>query len=159
MAKRDIKLIVIHCAATPNGKPFTAKQIDEMHAARGFRRYPAAIQAFNPELPHIGYHWFIRVDGLVESGRSPDEAGAHVKGYNADSLGICMAGTDQFGPAQWESLRELVAGLRAQYPAARICGHRDLSPDRNGDGKIDKTEWVKLCPGFDVAGWLAKEGV
>lgn len=35
-----------------------------------------------------------------------------------------------------------------------IVGHRDLSPDKNGDGIITSNEWVKLCPSFDVTKWL-----
>ena len=45
--------------------------------------------------------------------------------------------------------------LKERYPQARICGHRDLSPDINGDGTIEPNEWLKTCPGFTVADWLA----
>ncbi|WP_218565127.1 MULTISPECIES: hypothetical protein [unclassified Pseudomonas] len=43
-----------------------------------------------------------------------------------------------------------------QYPAARILGHRDLSPDLNNDGKITPIEFIKACPSFDVATWLTQ---
>ncbi len=74
---------------------------------------------------------------------------------NARSLGICLAGTGRFTPAQWQSLSTLVRSLHARHPAARLCGHRDLSPDRNGDGVVSPAEWTKTCPGFSVADWLA----
>lgn len=51
---------------------------------------------------------------------------------------------------------ELLARLRRQYPAARILGHRDLSPDLNNDGKITPNEFIKACPSFDVATWLTQ---
>jgi len=37
-----------------------------------------------------------------------------------------------------------------------VCGHRDLSPDTNGNGQTESTEWLKTCPGFDVRAWLAR---
>ncbi|MDA5624327.1 N-acetylmuramoyl-L-alanine amidase, partial [Pasteurella multocida] len=40
-----------------------------------------------------------------------------------------------------------------------ICGHRDLSPDLNGDGTITPNEWLKDCPCFDVWEWLDSEQV
>jgi len=36
----------------------------------------------------------------------------------------------------------------------RICGHRDLSPDADGDGTVEPREWTKTCPGFDVSTWF-----
>ena len=69
-----------------------------------------------------------------------------------------MVGTTAFTKAQWAALAEIVQDRARRYPDAIICGHRDLSPDLNGDGKITANEWIKLCPGFDVAEWL-EEGV
>ncbi|MCG8993715.1 N-acetylmuramoyl-L-alanine amidase [Laribacter hongkongensis] len=158
---RTISLIVIHCAATPNGKPLgkggnktAAATIDVWHSARGFRRNDAARQACNPALYSIGYHYVIDTDGRKETGRGLDEIGAHAAGHNKNSIGICMVGTDRFTRAQFDALGALVRALKARYPAARICGHRDLSPDLNGDGVIQPREWTKTCPGFTVADWL-----
>ena len=36
------------------------------------------------------------------------------------------------------------------YPGCRVCGHRDLSPDLNGNGEIEPEEWIKACPCFEV---------
>lgn len=155
---RTITDIVIHCAATPNGKPFSREQIDAMHRQRGFQRQPVAITRYQPELKHglpsIGYHWVLELDGQAKPGRHPEEIGAHVQGSNAKSLGICLIGTDRFSLAQWSTLRLLVSKLRQTYPAARIRGHRDFSPDMDGDGVIERHEWLKTCPGFDVQTWL-----
>ena len=161
MADNTIKRIIIHCAATPNGKRLgnarqtAAQRIDDMHARRGFARRPWHINAFNPHLRAIGYHYIIDTDGTLESGRAEGETGAHVKGYNTGSIGICMVGTDQFTASQWEALAALVRDLKARYPQAHICGHRDLSPDIDGDGTVEPHEWLKICPGFTVADWLA----
>lgn len=128
---RRIDLIVIHCSATPNGRPHTAADIDAWHKARGFTG--------------IGYHKVIYVDGSVHDGRRIEQIGAHASGYNAYSIGICMIGTDKFTLRQWESLKSLVDELQDKYAvdSAYIAGHRDL-PDVH-----------KSCPGFSVAEWKA----
>lgn len=159
---RTIDLIVIHCAATPNGKAIghrpgkpAASYIDVWHSARGFRRADAARSAFNPQLYAIGYHFVIDADGSIGTGRAESEVGAHVQGHNAHSLGVCMAGTDKFTCFQWVALETQVRSLKQRYPQARIVGHRDLSPDLDGDGAVEPREWTKTCPGFSVADWLA----
>lgn len=156
MSDRSIVLIVLHCSATPTGQAVTVYDIDRWHAERGFQRQPEAVAAFNPSLGSIGYHYFIDLQGQVFSGRSPAEIGAHVAGHNAHSLGVCMAGTDKFTPAQWSALADLVRSLQADYPQASVVGHRDLSPDADGDGVVEPREWLKTCPGFDVSTWLAR---
>ncbi|HKQ24076.1 MAG TPA: N-acetylmuramoyl-L-alanine amidase [Burkholderiales bacterium] len=176
MIGRQITDIVIHCAATPNGQAVSVDAIDAMHAARGFKRQPLWWGKFQPTLRHIGYHYFIGIDGACTPGRHLEEIGAHVQGSNARSIGICMAGTDKFKPLQWTSLRyafvtigrqlvpvEQYRALNApelavaaiQKLGIRIRGHRDFSPDLDGDGVIERNEWLKICPGFDVSEWLA----
>lgn len=150
---RDIKFLAIHCSATPNGRRVTAEQIDAWHSDRGFKRQPKAIRSHQPTLKSIGYHHVIYADGSVHMGRSELEAGAHVAGFNAHSIGICMVGTDAFSRAQWVSLKGLIEGLLKCYPKAEVRGHRDFSPDQDKDGVIEPFEWLKTCPGFDVAAW------
>lgn len=133
--------IVIHCSATPNGDGrFKLENLDRMHRERGWTR--------------IGYHKVIEVDGTVRDGRGLEEVGAHVAGNNARSVGVCVVGTDRFTGAQWEALADVIGALKARYPGALIFGHRDYSPDLNGDGIIDPWEFFKTCPGFDVRAWL-----
>lgn len=169
--RRKINAIILHCAATPNGKAFTAADIDRMHKARGFKRDSQAVRNFNPELKHIGYHYVIEIDGNVSTGRHVEEIGAHVQGSNAKSIGICIIGTDKFTRAQWESLRNTVIATAGMIKNTAIMevdtalsaykdmgisvkGHRDFSPDLNGDGIIQRNEWIKNCPCFDVSKWL-----
>ncbi len=141
---RPIHTAVVHCTATPEGKPFTVADIDRMHRARGWAG--------------IGYHFLILLDGTVAVGRPIDRVGAHVQGHNTGSVGIAYVGgvtasgkgKDTRTPAQKESLRRLLADLVAKHPIKRILGHRDLSPDMNRDGKISPSEWVKECPCFDA---------
>ncbi|KAA6207873.1 N-acetylmuramoyl-L-alanine amidase [Avibacterium paragallinarum] len=168
-----ITKIVIHCSATQNGKSLrtktqtAAQRIDDWHKQRGFKRNPISTKYFNPHLPHIGYHFVIDTDGTIETARQEGENGAHVKGHNTHSLGICLVGGisitgknyARFTAKQWQALHKLLRELEAKYPEARICGHRDLSPDLNGDGTITPNEWLKDCPCFDVWEWLDSEQV
>lgn len=163
---RQINLIVIHCSASPNGdslfrgSPGTPgfqtpiSVINAWHRKRDFHRDSEARKRLNPDLDAIGYHFVIYRSGVVVTGRSEEEIGAHVAGYNQKSLGICMVGTDHFTLSQWFSLRDLVSSLMKRYGTQRVLGHRDLSPDQNRNGIIESFEWLKTCPGFDVATWL-----
>lgn len=138
---RPIKSIVVHCSATPNGQEFTREDIDSWHKQRGWKK--------------IGYHFVIELDGSIRIGRPVEEIGAHVQGYNSKTIGICMIGTDKFTQAQWQSLATLHDDLGSRFPDAQWFGHRDFSPDQDGDGYIEPWEWVKTCPGFDVRAWEA----
>lgn len=129
---RKIDKIIVHCTATPEGRDVTVEEITRWHRARGFRT--------------IGYHYLIRLDGTVCPGRPENEIGAHCKGENARSVGICYAGglasdgktpKDTRTAAQRASLRRLVADLRERYPGATVHGHREFA--------------AKACPCFDVA--------
>ena len=137
---RAIEQIIIHCSATPNGDArFGLAELDQMHRERGWRK--------------VGYHYVIEVSGILREGRQVEEVGAHVEGNNAKSIGICMVGTDRFAEAQWVVLRDLVASLQTRFPGTSVWGHRDYSPDLNGDGLVEPREWFKTCPGFAVDAW------
>lgn len=153
---RPIRRIVIHCSATPNGDSLfrtahgaaltPVQMIDDWHRERTFRRDPAARQRFNPSLAAIGYHYVIYTNGAVATGRAEAEVGAHAQGFNTDSLGVCLIGTDRFTVSQWSSLTHLVAGLERDYSryGAVVCGHGALPGV------------AKRCPGFDVRAWLQR---
>lgn len=140
-----ITLIAIHCSATPNGRPHTAEDIHRWHLDRGW--------------DGIGYHYVIELDGTRRTGRPEYWTGAHAGGHNRGSIGICLIGTDWFTLEQQAALADLLDDLRQRYPDAIIRGHRDLSPDRNNDGRITADEWTKTCPGFDARDWCKKNGI
>lgn len=147
---KKINKLVVHCSATRATADIGAADIRLWHKRQGW--------------VDIGYHYVIKRDGTVEKGRADDRPGAHVAGHNSDSLGICMVGgvkadgktaENNFTDEQFAALGQLLDTLRASHPDATILGHRDLSPDRNGDGKVTPNEWLKQCPSFDVRAWLA----
>jgi N-acetyl-anhydromuramyl-L-alanine amidase AmpD len=142
---RNIKYIIVHCSATAEGRDFHAKDIDRWHRHRGFNS--------------IGYHYVVDLDGKIEAGRPESQVGAHVYGHNANSIGVVYVGgvakdgktpKDTRTAGQKDSLRRLLIELKRKYPSAIICGHRDMSPDKNHDGKIEPWEWMKACPSFDA---------
>jgi N-acetylmuramoyl-L-alanine amidase len=164
--ERAVSTIVIHCSASPSGQWIgpslfidSASVIDAWHRARGFHRSLGARALFNARLGSIGYHYVVDLDGMLWTGRHLDEVGAHVLGHNANSIGICLVGGKEreaaYTNAQWVVLAQLVEQLQAAIAGTRVVGHRDLSPDANGDGRLQSFEWLKTCPGFDVAQWLA----
>lgn len=132
-----------------------AREIDEWHRNR------------NPPFRMIGYHHVIRRNGDIEGGRSHRDKGAHVKGHNHESIGVCLVGgldenrdpEDNYTGDQWASLLNLLHSLKAEFPHAEILGHRDLSPDINGDGIIEEWEWLKICPCFDVRSKINEWGL
>ena len=89
--------------------------------------------------------------------RPLEKIGAHAKGYNRNSIGVCYEGgirdgapADTRTDAQRESLASLLVALVCAFPEAKIIGHRDLSPDLDGDGIVEPNEWIKVCPCFDA---------
>ncbi len=144
--RRTITDIIIHCSATPEGRDYTAADIRKWHKAKGWS--------------DIGYHYVVLRNGKIETGRNQEIAGAHCEGYNAHSIGIVYIGgmdaankqaADTRTEAQRKSLLALVRRLHQLYPQAKIKGHREYSPDKNGNGVIEQWEWMKDCPSFEVS--------
>lgn len=144
-SERKITEIIIHCSATPDGKDYTVDDIRRWHKQRGYS--------------DVGYHYIVYRNGILAQGRDVNIIGAHAAGHNAHSIGICYIGgmnAENTQPEDTRTLRQkarllsLLVDLRKLYPNARIVGHRDLSEDKNGDGIIDSSEWMKACPSFDA---------
>lgn len=153
----DIHSVIIHCSATREGQWITAAMIDTWHREQN-------------GWSMIGYHRVIRLDGAVEQGRSYTRRGAHVAGNNKNTLGICLIGgldvngfaKDTFSGQQYTQLYRELVNIKLLCPnLASVKGHREYSPDLNGDGLISRDEWIKDCPCFDVQqkleGWRLNE--
>ena len=144
-SKRSITEIIVHCTATQEGLDYTVDDIRRWHRGRGFT--------------DVGYHYIVYRSGSVVNGRDVDTTGAHCTGHNTHSIGVCyVGGLDRDGKtakdtrtlAQKAALLSLLTDLRRLYPSSRIIGHRDTSPDKNGNGTVEPFEWIKACPCFDV---------
>lgn len=148
---RTITDLIVHCTATKPGVKVNVDVIDGWHKERGFKKQPQSGRI-------CGYHFVILPDGTIETGRYLSEIGAHVSGQNSRSIGICYVGgldangkaADTRTPEQKEALIWLLMRLAVMFPDATIKGHRDYSPDLNGDGIIEPWEFMKECPCFDA---------
>jgi len=149
-SRRLITDIVVHCTASKEGVPLTVEQIRKEHMkpkSEGGNGWS-----------DIGYHIVVLLDGTIANGRDVDLVGAHVSGHNSNSIGVVYVGglgkngkeKDTRTPKQKESLLVVLKALKKLYPNARIRGHRDFSPDKNGDGVISPCEFIKACPCFDA---------
>lgn len=132
---RQIKKLIVHCSASEFGD---AKEIDRWHREKGW--------------DCIGYHFVLcngfrtsksgystEVDGLIEAGRPVSMTGAHCKGQNADSIGICLIGVKDFTKTQMIKLDELLKRLMREYGLCLkdVYGHYEFEP-------------YKTCPNMDM---------
>jgi N-acetylmuramoyl-L-alanine amidase len=170
---RDVRLIVLHCAATPNDRTlFTGKvgtpgfrtpiqEIDAWHKERGFQRDTYWRGRQNASLEAVGYHFVIARNGAIFSGRHVHEQGAHAQGWNRNSIGICLVGTDQYTEVQWLALESCVRGLSQSFQVPLLTPKLGTS---NGSGLVVSGGVIghgklpghnKICPGFDVHAWVS----
>lgn len=127
----NIKLIVVHCSATPPDTDIGVDEIRQWHLDRGWS--------------DIGYHYVIRRNGDLEKGRPEHVKGAHTFGYNTDSLGVCMVGgvndknkpDANFTMNQYAALERTLHLLTSKHAEAEVDGHRSFDSG-------------KACPSFDV---------
>lgn len=140
---RDIKRIFVHCTASNKNTSVSAILAE-------FRRKHWRVP---------GYHWLIDKDGRMTQLVDEGIVANGVKGYNSTAIHVAYIGgidkmhpngIDTRTPDQKAALEILLTQLHQRYPKARIMGHRDISPDNNGNGKVDSWERIKECPCFDA---------
>ena len=156
---REIREIIVHCTASPEGREMTVKQIDDIHCTQNKWRC-------------IGYHKVIYLDGSIHDGRTINEEGAHCNedGHNRYSIGVVYVGgcakdgktpKDTRTPKQKEALEYLLTKLHEKYPHAKLYGHRELVCSlKKKDPHFDCSrckgypsfcrDAKKSCPSFDV---------
>ena len=131
---RSINEIIIHCSATREGQDIPVDTIKKWHTeGRGWT--------------DIGYHFYIELDGTIKKGRDIDKTGAHCKGHNRNSIGICYCGgvesdgktpKDTRTEVQKESLLHALKASKSMYPDAIIYSHNEFAN--------------KACHSFDATG-------
>ena len=129
---RKLEKVILHCSATPEGRDVSTETIRKWHTVgNGWS--------------DIGYHFVIRLDGTLEIGRPLERIGAHVKGQNRGSIGVCYIGgmersmskaKDTMNRGQEATFRNLMVALRASWGELSLHGHNEFSS--------------KACPSFDV---------
>ena len=128
---RLVKEVIIHCSATREGQDVSVDTIRDWHLAKGWN--------------DIGYHFYIDLDGTIHKGRDIDKMGAHCKGRNRNSIGVCYCGgveadgktpKDTRTQEQKESLLHVLKTIKAMYPESMIYSHNEFA--------------AKACPSFDA---------
>ncbi|OUU24567.1 MAG: N-acetylmuramoyl-L-alanine amidase [Candidatus Endolissoclinum sp. TMED37] len=130
---KNIKLLVVHCSDTENDKELKASDIHKMH--------------LDFDWDGVGYHKVILRSGEIQNGRPEYWIGAHVKGKNDISLGVCLIGRDNFTKKQYMSLEKVLKEWKDKYPNAEILGHCDTGQTR------------KTCPNFNVKEWVKNKKI
>lgn len=144
---RHIDEIIIHCSAT---HPMWMRESTIAEKVNEIARWHTDPKPLGNGWRAIGYHWIISRRGEVVAGRPEGAIGAHVKGRNATSIGICLLGAhgadaydqfeDHFTAEQQKSLLKLIEELQVRYGTLKISGHNAYAN--------------KGCPGFQVGEWL-----
>jgi len=133
LKKEDIKYLIVHCSDTSNSENLNATDIHKMHLGFGW--------------DGIGYHKVILRSGEEENGRPEYWIGAHTKGKNLVSLGVCLIGRDQFTKNQFNTLEKILIDWKKQHPLAIIKGH------------VEAITTTKTCPNFDVKEWCKNRNI
>lgn len=141
---RPISEIIVHCADTP---PSWGENMTPEQQRDEIKRWHVQERGWSD----IGYHYVITRNGIVVKGRPLDKIGAHVKGHNTGTIGICLVGgkgssandmfKDHFTPEQDYAIRKLIEDLSERFDTiTKISGHNDYA--------------AKACPGFKVTEWF-----
>lgn len=139
---RKIERIFVHCTA--GSQKQTIEDLASEFKRKGWK---------NP-----GYHYVVMPNGRIECMLSEDSISNGVQGYNSTSINVAYVGgidnnckaVDNRTEEQKKALKSLLIELKKKYPVAKILGHRDISPDKNGNGIVDPWERIKECPCFNA---------
>lgn len=139
---RRIGYIAVHCTAGRQTQ--TVSDLQAEFRRKGWK---------NP-----GYHYVVAPDGKITQLLDEGKVSNGVKGFNSVSVNVAYIGgigadgkvVDNRTDEQKKSLRQLLGMLKKKYPGAVIQGHRDFSPDTNGNGVVDPWERIKECPCFNA---------
>lgn len=125
MMTNNPKKVILHCSDSPDNMNITIDDIEQWHKDRGFKK--------------IGYHYVIHKDGEVKAGRNPKEVGAHVKGHNNDSIGICWIGRNDLNEVQKFALIYMYLYIKSKFKIdyEQWFGHYEINPG-------------KTCPNLDM---------
>lgn len=149
----EIDTIFIHCSATRADWMISDSAAEKVAEIRRWHTDP---RPKGRGWRDIGYHWVIDRDGTVVAGRKPESrAGAHVRGHNTGSIGICLIGghgssehdafSENFTFEQDAALRRLISEIGTRHPISHVRGHNEVA--------------AKACPGFQVSMWWAGQHV
>jgi N-acetylmuramoyl-L-alanine amidase len=130
---RKINRIIIHCSATKSDHDIDVSDVRQWHLDRGWS--------------DIGYHYFVDIRGNGFKGRPIEKRGAHVRGHNHDSIGICYAGgigndgkpKDTLTDSQRRKIEQYIKAIRAVFGEhVSVHGHNEYANKACPSFKVDK---------------------
>jgi hypothetical protein len=126
----QITTLIVHHSASP--RHCTVGDVRRWHLEKGWS--------------DIGYHWVIEEDGIIQIGRPVGRIGAHCRGHNTESVGVCVMGNNcepgqEWLPDQVEGLKDLIYAVALVIPEIATMGHNQLA--------------ATACPGVDLKELLA----
>lgn len=142
---RDISKIYVHCSDSIWGE---IDEIRRWHLQRGFddvgyhylicNRFPF-YSSLKDDIPDPSYN------GRIQPGRDLAIDGAHVKGDNRSSIGVCLVGIDTFSDRQMTSLFRLLSSLLKEFnlSISQVWGHYEYWTKKG-------QEPLKSCPNLDM---------
>lgn len=131
--RRPIRLVVIHCTDTPDGRDVSTAEIRRWHVSeRG--------------MADIAYHLVVLLSGRVDLGRDPARIGAHAKGFNLYSLGYVWVGRSAIADAQRASL----VRITAEACTAHMIDPHDAREAYGVKGHRTELTHNGTCPGIDM---------
>lgn len=150
----QLKYLVLHCTATPEGRQVSSDDIRRWHTnpvSKGGRGWK-----------QVGYTDMFHLDGRIErlvannedNNVDPWEVTNGAAGHNSVSRHVVYVGgmtkdnkksKDTRTPEQLCAMKKYVQDFHRRFPNVKIVGHRDLAN--------------KACPSFDVKAWLKSIGI
>ena len=134
--------VILHCSDSSWGNAAT---IALWHKERGFRE--------------IGYNYIVcngwtaqgyfdrDFDGAIESGRNPEQEGAHCKGRN-HAIGVCLIGRSKlFTDKQIDSVKILLLKLKEKYEIIKVYQHSDFDVDKFFCAGLDLKQFRDIIEG------------
>jgi len=128
----EINEIIIHCAETKTNQSFSIDDVRSWHTSPP-RNWS-----------DIGYHYYIQLDGTVWNGRPIEKAGAHCKGRNKNSIGVCFEGGLKPDGTKWDgpTKEQVINFLSLKEDLFNEFGNLVVSPHSKYS--------TKTCPNFDI---------
>lgn len=122
--RRHVDRVFVHCSASDAEAHDDVSVMREWHLKRGWN--------------DVGYHFFVKKDGTLQTGRSVEQTPAAQSGHNTGTIAICLHGLEvsKFTETQFFTLRRLCEDINAAYGGSvTFHGHREVA--------------AKDCPVFD----------
>ena len=140
---RNITEIIVHCSASDYFRDDSIEAVRNLHTSSKKTQITWGKYATHgKEFSDIGYHFFIDKSGAISRGRPLARAGAHCKGKNRGTIGVCISGAHKFTNHEYTSLSFLIKAMNAKFKKElKVSGHYKYSES-------------KTCPNFNVDKFL-----